>query len=356
MPPPQHEIRNRETRNREIENREIENRKSKKREIERQGTKILVYLAMAFFMADLIYKTVNDISYVNRENCILYKTLPTVWFLFFEYFVELFFIVVAGVFAAVLLESGFARFKRFYPQNSITAFLYGSLLPVCACSTIPLIGSMRGKLPLGAIITFVVAAPLLSPYIIVLSMSVLGLKYTLLRIAAAFILAAGTGLIVDRIFRGDRQPGMPALSLDPLARGRAAEDSYLKTYSILKGLFPYFIVAGVMGMALEWAAPSNFLTKLQISNNIYAIIISILIGIPLYFCHGAEILLLRPLIHQSGFTDGAAIAFSLASTSICMTSLAMTVKFLGKKLTLILVGTLAILIFMLGLSIDMLFA
>jgi len=49
--------------------------------------KCLVYLAVMFFIADLIYKTINDISYVNRENCILYRTLPTSWLLLFEYFI-----------------------------------------------------------------------------------------------------------------------------------------------------------------------------------------------------------------------------------------------------------------------------
>jgi len=322
-----------------------------------KAVKYLVYLAVMFFVADLIYKTINDISYVNRENCILYRTLPTFWFLIFEYFIELFFIIVVGIFAAVLLESGFTRFKRFYPKNSFTAFIYASLLPVCACSTIPMIGSMSGKLPFRAIITFVVTAPLLSPYIIFLSLSVLGAKYTLLRIITALILAMSTGLIVslfqDRVDKG----GRPGFSMDPISTpGIQGGDHYLKTYLILKGLFPYFLIAGTMGIAIEWAAPADLLTKLEISNNIKGIIISILIGIPIYICHGAEILILRPLIHQSGFSDGTAIAFSLASTSICMTSLAMMVKFIGKRLALVLVGSLMALILFLGMLVDLLFA
>ena len=62
----------------------------------------------------------------------------------------------------------------------------------------------------------------------------------------------------------------------------------------------------------------------------------ILAGIPLYFCNGAEVLILRPLIHHGGFSLGAAVAFSLTSTAICITSFVMILKFLGRKLTALL--------------------
>jgi uncharacterized protein len=322
-------------------------------EIKRNGTFALVVFAILFFVSDLLYKTIYSISYLNREKCILYQTLPKFWFLFFEYFFELFFIVVVGVFIAVLLEFWFSRYNRFYPKNSVTAFLYASLLPVCACSTIPMIGSMRGKLPFRAIITFVVAAPLLSPYIIVLSFSVLGTKYALMRICGSFILAVSAGFVVNHFSKGDHRANPEAFIVDPThVVGDRQGDIYLKTHAILRGLLPYFLVAAVMGLAIEWAAPANFLTKLEFSNNISGIIISILIGIPIYLCHGAEILLLRPLIHQSGLSGGATIAFSLASTSICMTSLALIIRFIGKKLATILVGNLVVIIFLIGLLID----
>ncbi|MBW1891371.1 MAG: hypothetical protein JRI93_12820 [Deltaproteobacteria bacterium] len=82
------------------------------------------------------------------------------------------------------------------------------------------------------------------------------------------------------------------------------------------------------------------MTNLAFSNNISGIIVSIIVGIPIYLCHGAEILLLRPLIHQGGFSDGAMIAFSLASTSICMTFLIILFRFLGKRPTVILLNLL----------------
>jgi uncharacterized membrane protein YraQ (UPF0718 family) len=62
----------------------------------------------------------------------------------------------------------------------------------------------------------------------------------------------------------------------------------------------------------------------------------ILIGVPLYFCNGAEVLFLRPLLNH-GFPVGTGVAFSLTSTAICTTSVAMLLRMIGVKLTLILI-------------------
>ena len=302
---------------------------------------------------DGVYKTIYNISYLTREKCILYRMLPKVGFLFFEYFIELFLIVVVGIFLAVLLEAYFVKYKRFYPSNTITAFFYASLLPVCACTTIPLISSMRDKLPFRTIITFVVAAPLLSPYIIMLSFSVLGVKYGILRIVSAFTLAILSGLVVELFYTKEETGGLIALSTCNPHEGHAEKpDVYLQTYEVFKKILPYLIVAGVAGISIELAAPANFLKDYTISNNIIGVMLVILAGIPVYLCHGAEVLFLRPLIHQSGLSLGTAIAFSLASTSICITSFVMLIKFMGRKLTIILLANLIIVTLILGVLLN----
>jgi uncharacterized membrane protein YraQ (UPF0718 family) len=312
-----------------------------------------IIFALLFFAVDLAYKMVNNISYLTRQKCILYKILPKFGFLLFEYFVELFLIVLVGIFLAVLLETWFSKYKRFYPKNMITAFLYASLLPVCACTIIPLISAMRNKLSFRAIITFVVAAPLLSPYIVLLSFSVLGIKYGVLRIISAFVLAVLSGYIVEFFYTGKEKDGFLMFStVSDRACGFQKPDIYLKTYDILKKVLPYLIIAGIIGILIEYAAPADLLSKHQIANNFFDVLVVIFVGIPVYFCNGAEVLLLRPLIHQSGLYLGSAMAFSLASTSICTTSFVMLMKFLGKRLTLILTVTLIIITFLIGILIN----
>jgi uncharacterized membrane protein YraQ (UPF0718 family) len=321
--------------------------------INRNAIKCFVIFSIFFFAADLTYKTVNNISYLNRENCILYRMLPKVGFLFFEYFIELFLIVVVGIFLAVLLEAYFVKYRRFYPTNTITAFFYASLLPVCACTTIPLISSMREKLTFRTIITFVVAAPLLSPYIIVLSFSVLGTTYGILRIVSSFLLAIVSGFVLEFFYsKEDLGEWIVFSTYNPHEGHPEKPDVYLKTYEVFKKILPYLIVAGVAGILIELAAPANFLKNHTISNNIIGVMLVVLAGIPVYLCHGAEVLFLRPLIHQGGLLLGTAMAFSLASTSICITSFVMLIKFMGRKLTIILLTNLIIVTLILGVLLN----
>lgn len=311
--------------------------------INRRVIKGFVIFSLLFFVIDFAYKTVNDISYLTREKCILYRMVPKLWFLVFEYFIELLLIVVVGIFLAALLEAYFSKYRRFYPRNTISAFICASLLPFCACTTIPLIGPMREKLGFRTVITFIVAAPLLSPYIILLSFAVLGVSYGILRIISAFVLAYTSGLVLEFFYAKAETDGRTAFgACNPGLCYSDNPDIYLRTYDILRRLLPFLVAAGVMGIVIEMAAPTKYLANHQIPNNLIGILLVTLAGLPIYFCNGAEVPFLRPLIHQSGLSIGTAITFSLASTSVCITSFAMLIKFIGKRLAIILVANLIV--------------
>lgn len=318
-------------------------------------TKILVISAFIILSADFIYKTVKDITSATKEKCVLYLSLPKSGFLFYEYFLELFFVVLVGVFIAVILESWFSRFKKFYPKNPYAAFLYGSILPVCSCTAIPIVKSMEGKISIRTLISFIISAPLLNPYIIVLSFSVLGFKYGVLRIVCSFLLAILTGYIVEFFYDKDKKKLV--LSEIPTSHNKTncpivKTDKFLQTFNLMKSIFPYLIIAGVLGIVAELYVPVDYLQKMNFSNNFLDLAIVILIGIPMYYCNGADVILLKPLITHSGLSLGTAMAFSLTSTAVCVTSIVMLIKFLNKKLTMVLIGSTIILTFIMGYLIN----
>jgi len=297
-------------------------------------------LSALVWAADVTYKLWKDISFVNREQCVLFRALPRPGFLVFEYFFETLVIVFVGTFIAVWLSRRFLRFRRWFPRNPLTAFAYGSLLPVCSCGVIPLVESARGKMGFATLMALVISAPLLSPYIIVMSFSVLGPTYGLLRIASAFILtmvsAAVLGLAHGRL-------KAPAAAAAAGCAGQCASpdpDIYLETFAIFRRLVPYLLVAGALGVGLEYLGPRRFLLGGGFAGGLPEVLIWTLVGVPLYFCNGAEVLFLRPLVTH-GFPMGTAISFSLTSTAVCVTSIAMLLRVIGVRLTLILVGVVA---------------
>jgi len=319
-------------------------------------TKIFVILSLVILSADFIYKTVYDITSYTKDKCILYLKLPKTGFLIYEYFIELFLVVLVGVAVAVFLEAWFSRFKKYYPKNSFSAFLYASLIPVCSCTAIPIVESMKEKLSFRTLITFIISAPLLSPYIIVLSFSVLGVKYGILRIICSFLLAFLTGAIVEIFYKRDKKK-LDLLNIPTPKRNSGGcfivkKDKFLQIFNIMKSISPFLIIAGLLGVIAELYMPVDFLHKMDFSNNYIDLTLVILIGIPMYYCNGADVILLKPLISHSGLSLGTAMAFSLTSTAVCITAIVMLIKFLNKKLTMVLISSIIILSFIMGYLIN----
>ena len=320
--------------------------------LKRQLIKSGLVLSIAIWVLDILYRTFADVSYINREKCVLYKNLPRPGFLLFEYFIETVLIVFVSVFIAVVVSKQFSRLKRFLPGNPVTAFLYGSLIPVCSCAAIPLISSMRGHSKFSTTISFALAAPLLSPYIIFLSFTVLGPTYGALRIGASFVLVMITALILDFFHRNDALPVAHA-AVEPCNSRCVGHsgDVYLETYVGFRGLLPYVMLAGMFALALENLGIRRLILHEGLGHGVAAVVVWTLVGIPLYFCNGAEVLFLRPLVNH-GFPVGTSIAFSLTSTTVCATSIGMLLKIIGTRLTAILVVCVFVLSVAIGLALN----
>ena len=229
-------------------------------------------------------------SYVNREQCVLYKALPRPGFLIFEYFVETLVIVFVGTFIAVWLSRRFLRFRRLLPRNPLMAFAYGSVLPVCSCGVIPLVSSLRERIGFTTLMAFVISAPLLSPYIIVLSFSVLGPTYGLLRIGSAFVLTMVCAVVLGLASKGRDLPAVASAVGCNKQCGPHEEDIYLETFAMFRRLLPYLLVAGALGVGLEYLGPRQFLLRGGFASGLPEVIVWTLAGVPLYFCNGAEVL------------------------------------------------------------------
>jgi uncharacterized protein len=298
--------------------------------------KISLIVSLIILFIDLFYRNLNKITYLTKEKCILYQTLPRPLFLFLEHYVELTLFIFLGIFLAMLLEQFFSKYKFFYPKNPFSAFIYASLLPICSCTAIPILKTLKEKINLRTLITFVIAAPLLSPPIIVLSFSVLGVKYGIFRILASMVLAISLGYIAEFFYHKINLPSESKILPNCNECNLLERNIYLRSYYLFKPLIPYIILAGTIGLFAELFIDERIIANLSNVNSIFGIMAVSIIGIPIYLCNGADILILRPFLHSVGLGVGTAITFSLTSTAICFTSAIMLSKFIGKRLTIIL--------------------
>lgn len=122
--------------------------------------------------------------------------------------------------AVAVKFSGAAKFIHMaFNQNPIASILLatalGAFSPFCSCGVIPVIASLLiGGVPLAPVMSFWIASPSMDPEIFFLSTATIGLKLSVWRLAATFVislssgyithLALQSGLLGKDILRGDR--------------------------------------------------------------------------------------------------------------------------------------------------------
>ena len=323
---------------------------------DQRNARILIFSVLILVVVHTLYMNMMGFTSLSHDACVVYKTVPKWFFQFYESFLELFVVVILGILAGVLMEKYFFKIKRFYPKNQLLAFVYGSILPICSCGVVPLVESMQRKTSLKVIITFIVATPLLNPYIISVSFAVLGPEYAILRIVFSFLTALITGWVVEyaaKLFKlegvGDYKACVtdcdPVLDRDP----------FVKTMKMTKKILPYILIAGALSFIFALINPKQYLETLNFSAEPWATILLTLVGIPLYVCNGTDVLFLKPLMQYTDLSLGAAIAFSLSSSAVCISSIVMLAKYLGGKLTAVLTGTIFILMLLFSTLINLFF-
>lgn len=197
----------------------------------------------------------------------------------------------------------------------------GSILPLCSCGTIPLgVGLYRSGAAVGNILAFMTSAPILSPVLLALSLSFLGVKLTVTFVAVAIIGAFLIGLIGNRLLtnqchsgqtdncgkqytREDRTEGQPKNKLIQTLRWSFFDLGADVSVDVTIGLSIAALLLTLLPM--EWI--STWLGQ----QDIYTLIYVILLGIPVYACSIPSVPVVQGLL-LLGATPGAAIAYMIA--------------------------------------------
>ncbi len=222
------------------------------------------------------------------------------------------------------------------------ASILGMVMPGCSCATMPMAEGLRRKgADLGTITSFLLASPLVSPQTLVLTWALLGWKFTVARVLAAFCGAMMIGAIFLWLERN--KPGfldipapVPEKKCGSGCCGSAGEeDGEPKKFwpvfiDILKDLGKYFVIGMVIASLLTVLIPPDAIPRYIGSSGPLAYLTAVLLGVPLYVCEGEEIPLTLSLL-KLGLGPGPAFAFLLGSVGTCLPTMIMSQKLIGRR-------------------------
>jgi uncharacterized membrane protein YraQ (UPF0718 family) len=210
----------------------------------------------------------------------------------------------------------------------IAAFL-GAITPFCSCSTIPFLkGLLRARAGFGPMMVFLFSSPLLNPIIIGLFAVTFGLKVTGVYFLFALGVSIVAGVILEKLrFEEHVEPSayaVPSKNGCGTACSTADEPEnrwirvWKSTWSDFTGVSRYLFLGILVGSGIYGFMPTELLTEYAGKDNLLAIPISAVIGIPLYV-RAEAVIPLSAALAAKGMSLGAVMALIIGSAGASLT-------------------------------------
>ncbi len=238
--------------------------------------------------------------------------------------------------------------------GNIAAALLGVVTPFCSCSAVPVfIGFVESGVPLGVTFSFLISSPMVNEVAIVLLLGIFGWKIAGIYVASGLAVAIAGGIIIGRLKLENQvedyvyQIKLSDVELPDLTWKDRSDYAFGYVKDILKKVWPYIVVAIAIGGAIHGYAPENFLVKYAGRDNILAVPVAVLIGVPLY-SNAAGII---PIVHalmEKGMAVGTVLAFMMAVTALSLPELIILRQVLKPRLIGIFVAIMAVTIVFTG--------
>jgi uncharacterized membrane protein YraQ (UPF0718 family) len=217
----------------------------------------------------------------------------------------------------------------------IKASLFGIPLPLCSCSVIPVTMSLhKHGASRASAISFLLSTPTTGVDSILVTYSLLGLVFAIFRPVVAFITGVVGGVLVNFFVPPSPNDSRPVPQCqDECCNGEHKNNRIVRMFRYGFITLPRDI-GGAMLLGLVVAAfisaliPDGFFAE-KLGTGIFAMLVMMLIGIPMYVCATASVPIAAALM-MKGLTPGAALVFLMTGPATNAASFITIWKIMGK--------------------------
>ena len=242
-------------------------------------------------------------------------------------------------------------------KSVVLASLFGIPLPLCSCGVIPTgISFYKEGSSKGATVSFLISTPQTGIDSILVTYSLLGLPFAILRPIVALFSGVFGGLLTNIIDKKrNKMQENPPCSCET---NEKQTQSGNKIFTMLKYAFVDFlqdiakwlIIGLVIAALISVILPDDFFTR-YIGYNFLSMLIVLIASIPLYVCATASVPIAAVLILK-GLSPGAALVFLMAGPATNAATITVMGKSIGKGTVFSYLVSIIIGAFFFGLLID----
>lgn len=265
------------------------------------------------------------------------------FFLFITIELVVLFILITGIVELVLMYIPQEKLRKSLSGKglwgNIFGTLAGSLTPFCACSTIPVtLGFLNAGVPFGSTMSFLIASPLLNPIIIGMLGVLVGVKAAI----AYFIIVFAASVIFGRALQKlgfakhikqirqeqataccpGGEPGNEETNRRTLPLTQKLKLAWDGAMNSLRPVFWYLIIGVAVGAAIYGYMPEELILKIAGPDNLLAIPVAAVLGIPLYIRAESAIPIGIALM-EKGMNIGAVVALIIGGAGMAIPEMTM---------------------------------
>ena len=249
---------------------------------------------------------------------------------------------------------------KLYGLDYFLAALFGGITPFCSCSSVPLfIGFVKGGIPLGVTLTFLIASPLVSEVAVAMFLGSFGLKVTLIYIVSGTLLSMIAGYILSKMhlepYLSDWVKQAQMQSMVQSEQWDVEQTPFLKrlpvitrdSWGIVRGVLLYILIGIGIGAAMHGYVPEGFFEQYLSAENWWGVPLAVILAVPMY-ANAAGIVPIVEVFVAKGIPIGTAIAFMMAIIGLSIPEATMLKKVMTWRLIGVFFGVVTLLIIISG--------
>lgn len=207
---------------------------------------------------------------------------------------------------------------------------FGAITPFCSCSSIPVfLGFTSAGIPIGITMSFLITSPLINEVAVLLLVSLLGWKFTLLYVVVGMLVGILGGVFLDAI---GAERWLQSFAAKALKRGQQTQTASNKvnvsplnfqqrhlfakeeTRDIFMRVWKWVVIGVGLGAALHGFVPEGWIEEHLGNGQWWSVPAAVLLGIPLYSNATGVIPVMESLITQ-GLPIGTTLAFCMSTVA-----------------------------------------
>jgi uncharacterized membrane protein YraQ (UPF0718 family) len=267
---------------------------------------------------------------------------------------------VAGAISVLISQSVVERHlggRGFWPLLKATVF--GIPLPLCSCGVIPVSVSLhKHGASKGSTIAFLLSTPQTGVDSIFVTLSLLGPVFAVYRPLSALVTGLIGGTAVHLFGQGKESENLPpekctgeCCSADH-KKGRIRRGLKYGFGTLPRDIGKPMLVGLIVAAFISALVPDGFFAE-YLGTGIFAMVIMMFLGIPVYVCATASVPVAAALI-MKGLTPGAALVFLMTGPATNAASFITIWKSLGRATAIIYLASVAGCALLAGIVLDLL--